>query len=117
MQKSRDQTQTTDGGAGSVSHDDRSIYRDYRICKTQSILKQCINKKIAFRERYIDMSRKFLTDPTKMDLDDIEVLNLKCQQALTGDISGSDKSDQSDDEADGAKHIQMLISHKCHWKT
>ena len=115
-QKSGDQTQSTDSGAGSVSHDDRVIYRDYRIRKTQSILKQCINKKIAFRERYVDMSRKFLADPTKMDLDDIEVLNLKCQQVLAGDISGSDKSDQSDDEADGAKNIQTLISHKCHSK-
>ena len=111
-QKSGDQTQITDGGPGSVSHDDRVLYRDHRIRKTQSVLKQCINKKIAFRERYIDMSRKFLADPTKMDLDEIEVLNLKCQQALAGDISGSDKSDQSDDEADGAKNIQMLISRK-----
>ena len=46
-----------------------------------------------------------------MELDQIEVLNIKCQQALAGEMSSPDKSDESDRE-DQLKNMQTLLSCK-----
>ena len=97
MQKP-DISNTSSGGAVPLSSDDRAHYWQHRIRKTQSILKQCIKQKIAFREEYVEMSKKFLKDPSSMATDDIEVLNIKCTQALAGEMSSPEKSNESDNE-------------------
>ena len=38
---------------------DREVYRDYRICKTSSILKECIARKIPFHREYVELSIQF----------------------------------------------------------
>ena len=51
-----------------------------------------------------------------MELDQIEVLNIKCTQALAGEMSSSDKSDESDGENE-VKNMQTLFSCKKKSKT
>ena len=115
MHKSVENTKNTHTGATGSVTDDQAVYRDYRVRKTQSVLKQCINKQIAFTEKYVNLSKKFLKDPSAMELDQIEVLNIKCTQALAGDLSSSDKSDESDGENE-VKNMQTLLSRKKEFK-
>ena len=92
--------------------EDQVTYRKYRIRKTQGVLKQCTNQKISFRERYVELSKRFLTDPASMPLDEIEVLNLKCTQALQGEMSSPEKSDNSDSDEKPNTPMQPLLSRK-----
>ena len=64
--------------------EDQVTYRKYRIHKTQGVLKQCTNQKISFRERYVELSKRFLTDPASMPLDEIEVLILSVHKLYKG---------------------------------
>ena len=58
------------------------MYRHYSICKTASILKECIARKIPFRREYVERSVQFQKHIIEsMTLSDIEVLHMKCQQA------------------------------------
>ena len=111
MQKPSDISNTSSGGAVPLSSDDRALYRQHRIRKIQSILKQCIKQKIAFREEYVEMSKQFLKDPSSMTTDDIEVLNIKCAQALAGEMSSPEKSNESDNEQSDHS-VQSLLSRK-----
>ena len=106
-----DISNTSSGGAVPLSSDDKAVYRQHRIRKTQSILKQCIKQKIAFREEYVEMSKKFLKDPSSMATDDIEVLNIKCTQALADEMSSPEKSNESDNEQSDHS-VQGLLSCK-----
>ena len=63
------------------------MYRDYRIRKTASILKECIARKIPFCREYVELSVQFQKPIESLTLPDIEVLHMKCQQALGGEIS------------------------------
>ena len=77
---------------------DRDMYHDYRICKTASILKECIARKIPFRREYVELSVQFQKHIESMTLPDIEVLHMKCQQALGGKISASDSEHSEGEE-------------------
>ena len=83
---------------------DRDVYRDYRIRKTASILKECIARKIPFHREYVELSVKFQTHIQSMSLPDIEVLNMKCQQALGGEISASDS-----EHSEGEEEMKFLL--------
>ena len=61
---------------------DREVYHDYCICKTGTILKECIARKIPFRREYVELSVEFQKHIES--LPNIEVLHMKCQQALGG---------------------------------
>ena len=74
------------------------MYRDYRIRKTASILKECIAQKIPFSREYVELSVQFQKHIESMTLSDIEVLYMKCQQALEGEISASDSEHSEGDE-------------------
>ena len=76
---------------------DKDVYRQYRIRKTASILKECIARKIPFCREYVKLSVQFQKEIESMSLPDIEVLHMKCQQALGGEISASD-SDEGEGE-------------------
>ena len=77
---------------------DDAIYRAYRIRKTHPLLKECIRLKIEFRDKYVNMSKTFLETPDKMSLPDIELLHLKCSQAIDGKVSDTEGSSDSKDE-------------------
>ena len=83
---------------------DREVYRDYRIHKTGNILKECIARKIPFRREYVELSVQFQKHIESMALPDIEVLHMKCQQALGGEISTSE-SDNSGGEEEETKYL------------
>ena len=76
--------------------EDRSAYRGYRIRKTTSLLKDCIDKKLGFKQKYVELSRKFYHDIDNMPLHEIEQLNMKCSQKLNNEDSYSDSEDESD---------------------
>ena len=110
-QKTGEQTFSIPLTGGSVSYpgsEDPNMYRNYRICKTQHVLRDCIAQKIAFKDWYVEMSRVFLSDPSQMALKEIELLNMKCTQALSGEMS--EQSDTSDTE--DLKTAQSLLSCK-----
>ena len=77
---------------------DREVYRDYRIRKTSTILKECIVQKIPFCRQYVELSVQFQKHIESMSLPDIEVLHMKCQQALGGEISASDSEHSEGEE-------------------
>ena len=83
---------------------DRDVYHDYRIRKTASILKECIARKIPFHREYVELSVKFQTHIQSMSLPDIEVLHMKCQQALGGEISASDS-----EHSEGEEETKFLL--------
>ena len=60
------------------------MYRDYRIRKTATLLKECIARKIPFHREYVELSVEFQKHIESMSLPDIEVLHMKCQQTLGG---------------------------------
>ena len=83
---------------------DRDMYRDYRIRKTASILKECIARKIPFRREYVELSVQFQKHIESKTLPDIEVLHIKCQQALGGEISTSDS-----EHSEGEEELKFLL--------
>ena len=83
---------------------DRDVYHDYRIHKTASILKECIAQKIPFRREYVELSVPFQKHIETMTLPDIEVLHMKCQQALGGEISTSDS-----EHSEGEEELKFLL--------
>ena len=76
--------------------EDRAAYRGYRIRKTTSLLKDCIEKKLGFKQKYVELSRKFYHDIDNMPLHEIEQLNMKCYQKLNNEASYSDSEDETD---------------------
>ena len=78
---------------------DNDVYHEYCIRKTASILKECIARKIPFRREYVKLSVQFQKEIESMSLPDIEVLHMKCQQALGGEISASDSDEGEGEEA------------------
>ena len=82
----------------------REVYRDYHIRKTSNILKECIARKIPFRREYVELSVQFQRNIEAMSLPDIEVLHMKCQQALGGEISASDS-----DHSEGEEETKFLL--------
>ena len=82
--------------------EDRKAYRTYRIRKTSNLVNKCISKGTKFPKYVVDLSKAFLTNPDTMELNDIEILNMRCTNALNQDYSGSD----SDDQTKNLKHFR-----------
>ena len=68
--------------------EDRKAYRTYRIRKTSNLVNKCISKGTKFPKYVVDLSKAFLTNPDTMELNDIEILNMRCTNALNQDYSG-----------------------------
>ena len=75
------------------TQEDRKAYRAYRVRKTSSLVQKCIAKGTKFPKYVVDLSKAFLTDPTSMELNDIEILNMRCTNALNQDHSSSDSDE------------------------
>ena len=85
------------------SSEDRAAYRQYHIHKMTNLVKECIEKKICFKQKYVVLSRHFLTDVASMPLHEIEILNMKCNQVLNNEASYLD----SDEEKDGKETLPL----------
>ena len=55
-----------------------------------SLVQKCIAKGTNFPKYVVDLSKAFLTDPDSMELNDIEILNMRCTNALNQDHSSSE---------------------------
>ena len=75
--------------------EDKAAYRGYRIRKTTNLLRECIEKKIGFKEKYVELSRRFFNDVDNMQLHEIEALNMKCFQVLNNEASYSGSDDET----------------------
>ena len=64
------------------------VYRSYRIRKMSNLVNKCILKGTKFPKYVVDLSKAFLTNPNTMELNDIEILNIRCTDALNQDYSG-----------------------------
>ena len=82
----------------------KDVYHEYHIRKTAGILKECIARKIPFRREYVELSVQFQKHIESMSLPDIEVLHMKCQQALGGEISTSDS-----EHSEGEEQMKFLL--------
>ena len=70
--------------------EDCKAYRSYRVTKMSSLVQKCIAKGTKFPKYVVNLSKVFLTDPDSMELNDIEILNMRCTNALNQDHSSSD---------------------------
>ena len=89
--------------------EDRKAYRTYRIRKTSNLVNKCISKGTKFPKYLVDLSKAFLTNPDTMDLNDIEILNMRCTNALNQDYSGSDSDDQTKKSETIPKHKKRAM--------
>ena len=71
--------------------------------KTSNLIKECISQKIGFKQKYVLLSKHFLNDVESMDLHEIEMLNMKCNQVLNNEASYSD----SDEEQESKETLQL----------
>ena len=76
--------------AQTIGTPDRKAYRSYRVRKTSSLVQKGIAKGTKFPKYVVNLSKAFLTDPNSMELNDIEILNMRCTNALNQDHSSSD---------------------------
>ena len=76
--------------------EDRKAYRSYRVRKTSSLVQKCIAKGTKFPKYVVNLSKAFLTDPNSMELNDIEILNMRCTNALNQDHSSSDSDEHTE---------------------
>ena len=65
--------------------EDCKAYRSYRVRKTSSLVQKCIAKGIKFPKYVVDLSKALLTDPNSMELNKIEILNMRCKNAINQD--------------------------------
>ena len=93
------------------SPEDKAAYQQYRIRKTTHLIKECIEKKMCFKQKYVDLSRHFLTDVASMPLHEIEMLNMKCNQVLNNEASYSD----SDEEKESKETLQLKQKVPLQW--
>ena len=75
--------------------EDRKAYQSYRVRKTSSLVQKCIAKGTKF-PKYVVLSKAFLTDPDSMELNDIEILNMRCTNTLNQDHSSSDSEEDTE---------------------
>ena len=76
----------------------------YRVRKTSSLVQKCIAKGTKFPKYVVHLSKAFLTDPTSMELNDIEILNMRCTNALNQDHSSSDSDETTEKPGKLIKH-------------
>ena len=86
------------------TQEDPKAYRAYRVRKTSSLVQKCIAKGTKFPKYVVDLSKAFLTDPTSMELNDIEILNMRCTNALNQDHSSSDSDETTEKPGKLIKH-------------
>ena len=86
------------------TQEDRKAYRSYRVRKTSSLVQKCIAKGTKFPKYVVDLSKAFLTDPDTMELNDMEILNMRCTNALNQDHSSSDSDEDPEKSGKLAKH-------------
>ena len=60
-----------------------------------SLVQKCIAKGIKFPKYVVDLSKAFLTDPDSMELNEIEILNMRCTNAMNQDHSSSDSDENT----------------------
>ena len=76
--------------------EDRKAYQSYRVRKMSSLVQKCIAKGTQFSKYVVDLSKAFLTDPNSMELNDIEILNMRCANTLNQDHSSSDSDEHTE---------------------
>ena len=90
--------------------EDRKAYRSYRVRKTSSLVQKCIAKGIKFAKYVVDLSKAFLTDPDSMELNEIEILNMRCTNAINQDHSSSDSDEHTDKSGNVLKYKRRPIA-------
>ena len=61
-----------------------------------SLVQKCIVKGTKFPKYVVDLSKPFLTDPNSMELNDIEILNMRRTNTLNRDHSSSDSDEHTE---------------------
>ena len=86
------------------TQEDRKAYSCYRVRKTSSLVQKCIAKGTKFPKYVVNLSKAFLTDLDSMELNDIEILNMSCTNALNEDHSSSDSDENTEKSGKLLKH-------------
>ena len=76
--------------------EDHKAYQSYRVRKTLSLVQKCIAKGTKLPKYVVNLSKAFLTDPNSMELNEIEILNMRCTNALNQDHSISDSDEHTE---------------------
>ena len=100
-------TESSQKSATSKIQGDEAPYRAYHIRKTTTIVNRCIKSGVKLEGHYVKMARTFLSTPDELSVNEIEVLNLKCQGALQSEHSSDSGSDT--DEPGGVHAKSELI--------
>ena len=90
--------------------DDHKAYRSNQVRKTSSLVQKCIAKGIKFPKYVVDLSRAFLTDPDSMELNKIEILNMRCTNAMNQDHSSSDSDKNTNKSGKVLKYKRRPIA-------
>ena len=72
-------------------------------------MQRCIAKGTRFPKYVVDLSKAFLTDPDSMELNDIEILNMRCTNTLNQDYSGSDSDEDPEKSGKLPKHKKRAM--------
>ena len=90
--------------------EDHKVYRSYRVRKMSSLVQKCIAKGIKFPKYVVDLSKAFLTDPDSMELNKIEILNMRCTNAMNQDHSSSDSDENANKSGKVLKYKRRPIA-------
>ena len=90
--------------------EDHKAYRSYRVRKTSTLVQKCIAKGIKFPKYVVDLSKAFLTDPDSMELNEIEILNMRCTNAMNQDNSSSDSDENTNKSGKVVKYKRRPIA-------
>ena len=90
--------------------EDRKAYRSYRVRKMSSLVQKCIAKGIKFPKYVVDLSKAFLSDPNSMELNEIEILNMRCMNTINQDHSSSDSDEHTDKSGKVLKYKRRPIA-------
>ena len=89
---------------------DRKVYRSYQVRKMSSLVQKCIAKGIKFPKYVVDLSKAFLTDLNSMELNKIEILNMRCTNAKNQDNSSSDSDENTNNSGKVVKYKRRQIA-------
>ena len=90
--------------------EDRKAYRSYRVRKMSSLVQKCIAKGIKFPKYVVDLFKAFLTETDSMELNEIEILNMRCTNAINQDHSSSDSDEHTDKSGKVLKYKRRPIA-------